>query len=133
MILTALVKPANGLFDEQPRCRAAEDYLVDGGSWPPDGHPDYGKAELILRDCYKQWVPLLAASITGFQTTRWPVDAKEDMDDLISISQAQLHCGRQGLRAKTFDAWQDVFQCYPEDDGSADRVRARFGLPRRSS
>jgi hypothetical protein len=128
----AIIKPANAVFDE-PKCKQSEDFLLNGGSWPPDDHPDWDdRAYRILRACYKRLVPLYEQSINAFQTTAWPADAKEDMADLISLDQAVLHCIRQGSRATSDSDMEEVFQCTPKDDDSADRVRARFGLPTRT-
>ncbi len=122
----ALVKPVNAVFEE-PKCKESEDIFISGGTWPND-HPDR-----VVRACFKRFVPLHEKLIAALQTTAWPVDARADIADMISINQAQLHCAKKASRAATYDAMSEVYAgCFPEDDGSADRVRARFGLPGRS-
>ena len=121
----ALVKPVNAVFDD-PSCRESEDIFISGGTWPND-HPDR-----VVRACFKRFVPLSEKWIRGMQTTAWPVDARADVADLISLEQARLHCAKKASRAATYDAMAEVYAgCFAEDDGSADRVRARFGLPAR--
>lgn len=127
----ALAKPANAVFDD-PKCKAAEGFMIDGGTWPPDGHPEYGEhAYKVLRDCHKRLVPLYQAIIKAEQTTPWPVDAKADVADQISLDQAFLYCLGKSSKATSSSAMYKALECFPEDDGSADRVRARFGLPGR--
>lgn len=129
----ALIKVSNDELSDA-KCMAAQGYYLDGGSWPPAGRPEYGQvAHKTMRDCFKTWMPSEAAVIRGLQTTRWPVDAREDVADLISYSQAVLHCYRQATRATTDQGMYEAFDCIPKDDGAADRVRARFGLPRRKT
>ena len=70
---------------------------MDGGSRPPDDHPEWDdKAYRVLRACYKRLVPLYGTSLKDFQTTRWPADARDDMADLVSLTQGVMHCLRQG-------------------------------------
>lgn len=126
-----IVKPFNDQLADS-KCQAADDYIVNGGSWPPDGHPDWERAEKVAQGCFKKLVPLLERQIRDLQSTRWPTDAKSDVADLVSLSQGILHCDRQGAKADTTQEMDAVYACFPEDDGSADRVRARFGLPTRS-
>jgi hypothetical protein len=129
----AIVKVINDELAE-PKCKAVQDFFVDGGSWPPNEHPEYGEvAYKVMKACFKAWLPNNEAVIRQFQTTPWPVDAREDMADLILFDQALLRCYRQGARATSDQDIYDAFECLPKDDGSPDRVRARFGLPRRSS
>lgn len=110
-----------------PRCAESEEIFVSGGTWPND-HPDR-----VVRACYKRYVPLLETFIRALQTTAWPVDSRADVADMVSIDQAYLHCAKTAVRAATYEAMSQVYDaCFPEDDGSADRVRARFGLPGRS-
>ncbi|HWD83408.1 MAG TPA: hypothetical protein VG497_31120 [Kribbella sp.] len=124
----ALAKPINTIFAE-PKCKAAESYLVDGGTWPPDGHPEYGEqAYQVLRDCHKRLVPLYQESIVAEQTTAWPVDAEHDVADQILQDQAFLYYLTKSSKAASQTAMYKALECFPEDDGSADRVRARFGL-----
>jgi hypothetical protein len=123
----ALVKPVNAVFDE-PKCKESEEIFISGGTWPND-HPDR-----VVRACFKRLVPLAERWIVAMQTTAWPADAKADVADLISLEQARLHCEKKGARAASYDAMDEVYAgCFPEDDGSADRVRARFGLPGRTA
>jgi hypothetical protein len=129
----AIIKASNAVFDE-PKCAAAEDFFVNGGSWPPDGHSEYGeRADKVLRECHKRLVPLFQASIKALQTTLWPVDARADVADLILQNQAFLYCLGKSSKATSSDAMYRALECFPEDDGSADRVRARFGLPIRTA
>jgi len=121
-----LIKPVNAVFGEGTKCLANEDVFVDGGTWPDD-HPDR-----VVRACFKRYVPLSESWIAALQTTAWPVDAKADIADLVSLEQARLHCAKQAARAASYEAMAEVYSgCFPEDDDSADRVRARFGLPGR--
>jgi hypothetical protein len=122
----ALIKPVNAVFEE-PKCKESEDIFISGGTWPND-HPDR-----VVRECYQRYVPLDEKWLVALQTTAWPADSRADVADLISLEQAFLHCARKGARAATYEAMAEVYSgCFPEDDGSADRVRARFGLPGRS-
>jgi hypothetical protein len=126
-----LVAASNTVFDE-PKCEAAEEYMINGGTWPPDGHSEYGEhAFKVLRECHKRLLPLFAATIKAFQTTPWPVDARADIEALISLDQAFLYCEQKASKATSDSAMYKALECFPEDDGSADRVRARFGLPGR--
>lgn len=129
----ALAKPINAIFDE-PKCKAAEEYMVEGGTWPPDGHSDYGvqRADQVLRGCHKRLVPLYQATIKAFQTTAWPVDSRADVTAMILQDQAFLYCLTKTTKATSSSAMYRAIECFPEDDGSADRVRARFGLPGRT-
>jgi hypothetical protein len=128
----ALSKPINAVFDE-PKCSQAEDFFVNGGSWPPNSHPEWDdQAWRVLRGCHTRLIPLFNGWIKAAQSTPWPVDAREDMDDLVLQDQALLRCLKKGSRAKSDQDMTEVFECVPKDDGSADRVRARFGLPRRT-
>lgn len=126
-----LTQPINAVFD-RPECAAAEDYMVNGGSWD---RSEYGgkHADQVLRVCYKQLIPLYTTQIQAFQSTPWPTDAKQDMADLISLDQGFLHWLKQAAKGTTADQMYTALQSVPADDGSADRVRARFGLPGRSS
>ncbi|TCC01325.1 hypothetical protein [Kribbella soli] len=122
----AITKPVNAVF-EKPECRDNEEVFLSGGTWPSD-HPDR-----VVRACYKRMLPLAERWLVLLQTTPWPADAKGDVADLISLEQARLHCVKQGTRATTYDAMAEIYSnCFPQDDGSADRVRARFGLPIRT-
>jgi hypothetical protein len=129
----ALTAPINAVFDE-PKCSQAEDFMIDGGTWPPDAHPSWDdQAWRILRSCYRRIVPLYAAWDRAAASTPWPVDARADVADLISYDQAIVYCMKKGAQAKSEQDIVDVFTCIPKDDGIADRVRARFGLPIRTS
>lgn len=127
----AATAPVNAMFDK-PECAAAEDYLVNGGSWD---RSKYGNrhADQVLRACYRQMIPLYTTQIQVLQTTAWPVDAKQDMADLISLDQGFLHWLKQAVKGTTAAQMYAALQSVPPDDGSPDRVRARFGLPGRSS
>jgi hypothetical protein len=128
-----LIKASNAVFAE-PKCTAAEEFLVEGGTWPPSGHSEYGEhADQVLRGCHKRLVPLYEMSLKAFQTIHWPADARADMADLILQDQAFLYCLKKTSKATGSTAMYKALQCFPEDDGSADRVRARFGLPGRST
>jgi hypothetical protein len=127
----ALVKPINAVYDE-PQCKDAEDYMVNGGSWDRSTHGDK-HADQILRSCYKRLIPMYEKNIRVFQSTPWPADAKQDMADLISLDQGLLHWLKQAVKGTTADQMYTALQTVPADDGSADRVRARFGLPGRSN
>lgn len=127
----ALAKPINAIFAE-PKCKAAESYMIDGGTWPPSGHAEYGEqAYQVLRDCHKRLMPLYEASIRAEQTTPWPVDAKADVASQVLQDEAFLYCMTKTSKATSSSAMYQALQCFPQDDGSADRVRARFGLPGR--
>jgi len=127
----ALVKPINAVYDE-PQCKDAEDYMVNGGSWDRSTHGDK-HADQILRSCYKRLIPMYEKNIRVFQSTPSPADAKQDMADLISLDQGLLHWLKQAVKGTTADKMYTALQTVPADDGSADRVRARFGLPGRSN
>lgn len=125
----SLITPINAVYDE-PQCKAAEDYMVNGGSWDRSAYG--GKhADQVLRACYKKLIPLYTTEIQTFQSTPWPADAKQDMADLISLDQGFLHWLKQAAKGTTADQMYTALQSVPADDGSADRVRARFGLPNR--
>jgi hypothetical protein len=127
-----IVKPYNDLQEDE-KCKAVDDYYIDGGSWPPDDHPDWDdKAHRVVRDCYKRYVTISVQQTKDLQTTHWPAESADDMADLISLNQALLHCFRQGSRATSDDDANEIYNCFPKDDDSADRVRARFGLPGRT-
>jgi hypothetical protein len=126
-----LAKPANAIFDE-PKCSQAEDFFINGGSWPPADTNWDDRADRVLRSCHKRLVPLFEKNIKAFQTTLWPADAQADVADLVSLDQAFLHCLKLSVRGTSSDEMYKALECFPADDGSADRVRARFGLPRRS-
>ncbi len=106
---------------------------MDGGSWPPDGHSEYGEhGDRVLRDCYKRLVPMYMSSIKAFQTTPWPIDSRTDVADLVLQDQAFLYCLKKATKSTSFGTMSKALECFAEDDGSADRVRARFGLPGRN-
>lgn len=127
----AITKPTNDVFD-RPDCATAEDYLVNGGSW--DRSKYGGKhADQVLRVCYKELIPLFTAQIQAIQSTPWPADAKQDIADLVSLDQGFLHWLTQAAKGTTADQMYTALQSVPPDDGSADRVRARLGLPGRAS
>lgn len=127
----AMAKPINAIFD-RPDCKTAEDYLVNGGSW--DDTKYHGqRADQVLRSCYKLLIPLYVANIQSWQTTLWPADAKQDVADLTSLDQGMLHWLRQAAKGSTAAQMYTALESVPADDGSADRVRARFGLPGRTS
>jgi hypothetical protein len=89
-----------------------------------------GEMVTALRACYKRVLAPTERWISELQRTAWPVDAREDIQDLISFEQVQLHCSRQVTRATTYEELDKAYQCWPPKDESADRVRARLGLPR---
>ena len=127
----AMIKPVNAVYDRAD-CTAAEDYMVNGGSWDRTKY-SYEHADQILRVCYKQLIPLYTTQIQTLQSTPWPADAKQDIVDLVSLNQAFVHCLRQAVKGSTAQQMYTALECFPPDDGSADRVRARFGLPGRSN
>jgi hypothetical protein len=126
----ALIAPVNAVYD-RPDCKAAEDYMVNGGSWDRSKYKDQ-HADQILRSCYRLLIPLYTTQIQVLQTTPWPTDAKQDVADMVSLDQGFLHWLKQAVKGTTADQMYTALQSVPTDDGSADRVRARFGLPGRS-
>lgn len=129
----AIVKPSNAVLDE-PKCKQIGDFYSDGGSWPPADQPSWDeRPHKVMAECYKRLLPIYEKELKEFQTTAWPADAAADMADLISLAQAHLHCVKQIARAASGDAMSKAIECFAPDDGSADRVRARFGLPIRST
>jgi hypothetical protein len=128
----AIIKSTNAVLDE-PQCAQSEDFFINGGSWPPDDHPEWDEhAFKVLRACHKKLLPMQKTSFKAFQTTLWPVDARADMADLILQSQAFLRCLKKSARVASDSEMYKALECFTEDDGSADRVRARFGLPIRT-
>jgi hypothetical protein len=128
-----IVKPYNDLSADA-KCHAIDDfYVLSGGSWPPDDHGDWDEQpEKVARACFKRFMPITDKEIKDLQRTAWPADALGDIADLISMNQGYLHCFRQGSKATTAQAVYDTYACFPKDDDSADRVRARVGLPGRT-
>jgi predicted small lipoprotein YifL len=129
-----VVKPYNDATDDA-KCRAIDDfYVLSGGSWPPNDHHDWDEQpEKVARACFKRLTSIMDKEIKDLQTTAWPTDALGDIADLISLNQAYLHCFKQGGKAITSQAVYDTYDCIPKDDDSADRVRARVGLPGRTT
>lgn len=123
-----IVKPYNDAAGTA-RCKALDEFEVEGGEWPPADHRDWPGEEKVGKACFKTYLATTTKEIQDLQATLWPVDAKDDMADLISLDQAYLHCWRAASKVSA----SATYQCLPQDDGSADRVRARFGLPGRTA
>lgn len=118
-----IIKPFNRASEN---CWKAAKPLEEGG-WYESDRALMGK---VRRAC-KALPAANKKLVEQLQGTAWPADAENDMGDVIALAQAEQFAFRQMAKAQTPDDWYEAMENLPADDGSADRVRARFGLPTR--
>jgi hypothetical protein len=85
-----------------------------------------------LKDCDRKVAAALRTSISATRAALWPGEVKADIEKLLKFNEAQVYTLERLAGAPNEDAYLKLVDSLPPDDGSADIVRARLGLPTRS-
>ncbi|HEY3004509.1 MAG TPA: hypothetical protein VGJ44_19335 [Kribbellaceae bacterium] len=88
---------------------------------------DANRAKLTI--CYGELGKLEREATAKLRTAQWPDEVTADVENVARSIDASAYAHEQAAKAKTD---QELFEVqFPKDDGSADIVRARLGLPTR--
>jgi len=122
----AIVSPFNALLDRNKKqCGEDEKFVLEGGS------SFKGESEIManLRKCEAALAKGRREVAAKLRAASWPAEVRADIEALAKADDAMAYAHEQSAKAATTDDWREV--AFPKDDGAADIVRARLGLPTR--
>jgi subtilisin family serine protease len=67
------------------------------------------------------------------RAARWPAEAQPDIEALARLVDVQAYAEERMAKASTENQFAELTALYPSDEGIPDQVRARLGLPKRST
>jgi hypothetical protein len=119
--------------DKANRARNAKKCAKDDGFLMEGGSSNKTSSEILanVRECTGNAAKFLRGWVAELRAEKWPADAHADIDSLARLVEAQAYAMERCSKATTTDEYVQVMGSYPQDDGSADLIRARFGLPKR--
>jgi hypothetical protein len=125
----ALAAPGNAARDRfEKKCGFDDRIITEGGSY------DKQESDMMtnLRECWSVMAKADRAFSAGLRKATWPADAQADIEKLARFNDAAAYAEELLAKAYSFEEYGRAGEKYPRDDGSADIVRARLGLPVRT-
>lgn len=110
------------------KCDADWRYLNEGGT------TNKTTSEILanVKACDAANAKAIRAWVATVRAATWPAEVNADLDASIKLSEAQAYMLERMAKARGEREYRDLGATLPQDDGSADLVRARLGLPVRS-
>lgn len=85
-----------------------------------------------LKDCDAKVAKAMRDAVARTRALQWPTEVQADIEKLIKLNEAQAYTLERMAAAADEEEYLKLNASLPPDDGSADIVRARLGLPTRT-
>lgn len=124
-----LAAPSNAVGDAvNAKCLADWKFLDEGGS----SEKTSSERLANMKDCDIKYVASIRSWVAAMRAATWPPEIATDLENALKYNEAVAYAFDRRIKAQNEEEYQKASAAIPADDGSADLVRARLGLPTRS-